>query len=664
VRYWRGNLLRLCWIGRVLASHLLAAALGPRLGRWPRLARRLPPGVLSGPRRLRAIIEDLGGTFLKFGQMLALQPDILSIEYCNELFELLDRVAPFPWSELERVVREELGAARAAALLERCERRPLATASIGQVHVTWLDGRKMALKVQRPAVEIDFAGDIRLMAATVALIRRLRVRRLYWMIEPMSEFIAWTREELDYRFEARYMEQLRRNAAGNPRERIPALVPTWSTRRVLVAEFLDGVTVLDYLRAIESGDQVLPRRLAARGFDANAFARNMIDNFLGDAFRHGIFHSDLHPANLMILPGNVVGYIDFGITGVLSRYSRQNLVALTLSYTRADMDGMAAAFLRVSEPGARFDLGAFRAGLDELAEEWYEGKEKILRKNFTLMMLDMLKLSHRADVWPERDVIKYIRSSIAIDGLITRFAPAFSVGTYLGVVCDRYLRLHARQRLLSYENLFAWSEASGELLRDGGLRLAEALRLAAGRGAAASPLGGAAPAAAGSAAPAAAAAAGVRWAASNGSGERLRAPRLAAVVLGLALLLAAGAPPPRLGANLWTAELAALIAAAALLARAVAPLLAGAGAEPAAARSEVRNRRRARQRWWRRRPAAGRVAWPEEVVGSGPSGGRGRSGGKPRRGWLGRGRREARAPSWQPLAAGRPSPRTGGPGAP
>jgi ubiquinone biosynthesis protein len=674
VRFWRGNLLRLAWIGRVLAAHGLAAALGPRLARWPRLARRLPPGVLSGPRRLRAIIEDLGGTFLKFGQMLALQPDILSIEYCNELFELLDRVAPFAWSEVERVVREELGAAQAARLLERCERRPLATASIGQVHVTWLDGRKVALKVQRPAVEIDFAGDIRLMAATVALIRRLHLRRLYWMIEPMSEFIAWTREELDYRFEARYMEQLRRNATGNPWERIPALVPAWSTRRVLVAEFLDGVTVLDYLRAIESGDQVLPRRLAARGFDANAFARHMIENFLGDAFRHGIFHSDLHPANLMILPDNVVGYIDFGITGVLSRYSRQNLVALTLSYTQADMDSMAAAFLRVSEPGARFDFGAFRAGLDELAEEWYEGKEKTLRKNFTLMMLDMLKLSHRADVWPERDVIKYIRSSIAIDGLITRFAPAFSVGNYLAVVCDRYLRLHARQRLLSYENLFAWSEASGELLRDGGLKLAEALRQASGHGTGPSTLGGSTSAggaatAAGSGASAAVAgtvAGGRRRtepASTSRTGERLRAPRLAAVVLGLALLLAAGAPPPRLGANVWTAELAALLAAAALLARAVVPLLAGAGGRPAAARSEVRNRRRARPRWWRRRSGAGRVEWPEEVVRNRPHGRRARSGAGQRSGWLGRRRKPAGAPSWKPLAAGRPSPPPGGPGA-
>jgi ubiquinone biosynthesis protein len=644
MRTWAANLRRMAWIARVLAAHLLAAALGRRLERWPALARRLPPGVLSGPRRLRAIIEDLGGTFLKFGQMLALQPDILSLEYCNELFELLDRVAPFPFAEVARVVEEELGAEAAARLLEHCERRPLATASIGQVHVTWLDGRKLALKVQRPAVEIDFAGDIRLMTATIGLIRRLRLSRLYWMIEPMSEFVGWTLEELDYRHEARYMEQLRHNAGGNPWEHIPALAGGGATRRVLVADFLDGVTVLDYLRAIEAGDQVLARRLAGWGFDANAFARHMIDNFLGDAFRHGIFHADLHPANLMILPGNVVGYIDFGITGVLSQYSRQNLVALTLSYTRADLDGMATAFLRVSEPGARFDLGAFRSGLEELGEEWYEGKNKALRKNFTLMMLDMLKLSHRADVWPERDVIKYIRSSIAIDGLITRFAPSFSVGSYLAVVCDRYLRLHARQRLLAFDNLFEWAEASGELLRDGGLKLVEAVRQAAGRGAAVGLGGGSG---AGWTGGGTGGDAGSRAAAE--AGARRRATRLGAAVFALALLLAYGADrrPPHLGANLWTAELACLLAGGALLGRAVTPLLGGAG-RPAVARAVARNRRIAGQRrargrgwrwraWRRRRPPGGgeetsrrppraaerRRQTPGSIGGRGGRGGRG-----------------------------------------
>jgi predicted unusual protein kinase regulating ubiquinone biosynthesis (AarF/ABC1/UbiB family) len=470
----RPNLRRLAALVRVLAAHLAAHALGAGLARRPWLARRLPPGDLSGPERVRTLIEDLGGTFVKFGQMLALQPDILSLEYCDALLKLLDRVEPFPYQDVDRVVREELGRSP-EEVFDRFERRPIATASIGQVHVAYRGQRKLAVKIQRPAVETEFAGDIRLMSVGMTLIRRLRLKPLFWLLEPMSEFVGWTREELDYRYEARYLEQLRRNAADNLCEEVPAAVAELCTRRILTVEFLDGLTVLDFLRAQAAGDALAAARLAAWGFDANRFARHMIDNFLGDAFRHGIFHADLHPANLMILRNNTVGYIDFGITGVLSRYARRSLMALTLAYTRGDLESMGTAFQRVSVPGDRFDRGAFRAGLERLGEEWYEGKERRLRKNFTLMMLDMLRLSRQTDIWPEREVVKYIRSSIAIDGLITRFAPRFDIGAYLAEACDRYLQADLQESLASYDGLFTAALAGGHLVRDGASRLAAVL---------------------------------------------------------------------------------------------------------------------------------------------------------------------------------------------
>jgi len=457
-------------------AHFVGRWSGGRLTRNAVLRRLLPGLGLSPPEQLRATLEDLGGTFIKFGQMLALQPDILPLAYCNALFDLLDRVAPFPFAAVQRVCREDLGGSP-RELFDVFEEQPIATASIGQVHVAWRDGRKLAVKVQRPQVEVEFGNDIRLMNAAVALVRKLRIARLYWVIEPMSEFAAWTREELDYRNEARYMERLRGNAADNPYEAVPAVVAERTSRRVLTADFLAGTTVLDYLRANERGDELLPRRLEAEGFDREAFARHLVDNFLGDAFRHGVFHADLHPANLMILPQSVVGYIDFGITGVLSRYSRWHLVTMTLAYTRADVDGMCDAFLRVSTMDEGADARAFRDGLRNFADTWYEraGGGSRLRKNFTLVMLDMMRLSRATGVWPERDVVKYIRSSIAIDGLITRFAPGFDLGGYLAAVCDRTIRQEARRELVSRDKLLAWADANTRLFTDGAARAAVAL---------------------------------------------------------------------------------------------------------------------------------------------------------------------------------------------
>src|SRR5205085_2153452 len=144
---------------------------------------------------------------------------------------------------------------------------------------------------------------------------------------------------------------------------VPFVLGEYTTRRVLVVEFLDGVTLLDHLRALSRQDPAHQARLGAMGFDPDSLARNVIDNCLGDVFRFGVFHADLHPANLMILPGNVIGYIDFGITGVISRYSRQNLIALTLAYTRGDLEGMCEAFFRISVLDSETSAAPFRERL-------------------------------------------------------------------------------------------------------------------------------------------------------------------------------------------------------------------------------------------------------------------------------------------------------------
>ncbi|HET9711136.1 MAG TPA: AarF/UbiB family protein, partial [Pyrinomonadaceae bacterium] len=212
------SLRRLAYITFVITKHLLAHACGMLLARLPEVLVPRSYVRLTGPARLREALEELGGSFIKFGQMLALQPDILSLEYCNGLFDLLDRITPFDYADVEQIFVEEFGKAPSETF-DSFERFPIATASIGQVHVAYLEGRKVAVKVQRPRVETDFAGDIRLMAAAMTLIKRLRVRSLYWMLEPTNEFLAWTHEELDYRYEARYMERLRRNAMNNSRER-------------------------------------------------------------------------------------------------------------------------------------------------------------------------------------------------------------------------------------------------------------------------------------------------------------------------------------------------------------------------------------------------------------------------------------------------------------
>jgi ubiquinone biosynthesis protein len=326
----------------------------------------------------------------------------------------------------------------------------------------------MAVKVRRPTIVSDFHADIAALKFTVGAVKLFRIRALYWIISPTEEFIAWTQDELDYRREAHYMDELGRNARDNEHEKVPAVFWSCTTARILTVEYLEGVTVSEYLRQMENGKpQVSP------DFSPHIFAARLIDNFLGDAFRHGMFHADLHPGNLMILPGNVVGYIDFGISGVLSRYSRRHLISMTLAYARGDLDAMCESFARITTFDKKASMQRFRQGLKEAASTWYgdhEGESR-LRKSITTIMLELLMLSRKNGIWPQRDVIKYIRSAIALDGLIKTFNPGMDIGRHLEEACERHIRWDAIRNLVSPDTFTGWFGGYAHLVRDGFLRV-------------------------------------------------------------------------------------------------------------------------------------------------------------------------------------------------
>ena len=540
----------MAWIARilhilsVLLRHAAAHCAGGLLRRIG-LSRFAPGETVPKPERLKLIMEDLGGSFIKLGQMLALQPDILPLEYCNALYDLLDRVTPVPPDEIEQVFLAEIGR-RPQEVFDSFEREAIASGSIGQVHIAYLDGKKYAVKVQRPDADSDFTRDIKVMSVSVWFIKRLRIRWLSWMIDPMTEFSSWTKEELDFRYEASYMLRLRKHSSDSTTEYVPPVESRFTTRRTLAVEFLNGIAILDHFRKREEGDAAHDRTLEELGFDADQFSRNVIDNFLGDAFLHGIFHADLHPANLMILKDNVVGYIDFGITGVISQYSRQNLVAMTLAYANTDIDMLCQRFFNVSTLTPESDPAAFREGLKRLSESWYDTSGSAVPTTVTLVMLDMLRLARDACILPQRDVIRYIRSAIAIDGLIRRFAPEFDVGQYLATACRRFLSAHARHTLFAPSSLVDWLQSNVDLAYDGAFRATGLLdRFGTERNTS------------------------DHRSAADSTPDRSAALNLAIVAVVVALLIGLNREPMEFGANLITAQITVMCATTTLLSRAI-----------------------------------------------------------------------------------------------
>lgn len=407
----------------------------------------------DAPELIRAAFERLSGSFVKFGQILSLQIDSLPLEYCNALLALLDRVPPFPKADVERIFREELKSSP-EELYAEFDFTPVASASIGQVHRgRRKDGIAVAVKVQRPNVQEVFERDTLLLGIFIKVIFFLRIRQLYFMRDPVRELSTWTVDELDYRREAAYAKLLGDNARGSLTERVPAVYWDLTTTRILTMDFLEGPSVSTYLRMVERNDAAGLASLTANGFVPRIFSSNVISNFLSDAFRHGVFHADLHPANLLILPNNVVGYVDFGIVATLTQEARRKQIELTLAYSSGNPEAIYDGFVNICIISPDADLAGMRKKIEEFCTVWYTEPAIAGRVKFkvtvTRTMMDLLSICQNYGVLIDREMIKYVRSTILADGLVSRLAPGVDLASVLREVVEDYLAGEARKRVMS-----------------------------------------------------------------------------------------------------------------------------------------------------------------------------------------------------------------------
>src|SRR5437764_991796 len=237
-------------------------------------------------RHLREMLDELGPTFVKFGQLLSTRPDVVPPDIVVELQKLQDDVRPVPFAAVERVIREELGLTVEQAFLEFDE-QPTAAASIGQVHHAVLpNGDRVAVKVQRPNAPRQIEADLALLYQAARLAKE-RVRALDF-IDPrqiVDEFARSIRQELDYQLEARNAEAFRRNFAGDPHVKIPRVYWSYTRERVLTLELLEGIQLAD-----------LPQD-AWTMEERRQLAYLLTETWMTMIFRHGFFHGDPHPAN-------------------------------------------------------------------------------------------------------------------------------------------------------------------------------------------------------------------------------------------------------------------------------------------------------------------------------------------------------------------------------
>jgi ubiquinone biosynthesis protein len=308
-------------------------------------------------KHLRELLDELGPTFVKFGQLLSMRPDILPPDIIAELRGLQDDVRPFAYGEVERVVREELGQPIERLFLE-FDREPIAAASIGQVHAAVLpNGHKVAVKVQRPDAPQQIEADLGLLYQAARVVRE-RVRALDFVDvrDLVDEFARAIRQELDYRLEGRNAETLHRNFAGHPHVEIPRVYWSYTRARVLTLEFVEG----PQLRDIDQSGYSLE--------DRKRLAEVIAEAWMTMIFRDGFFHGDPHPANILVIRPDRIGLVDFGLAGKLSEDDVSKATKLFIDVANENVEALPK---RLGDLGVRYPKEREEEFLHEIHELFY-----------------------------------------------------------------------------------------------------------------------------------------------------------------------------------------------------------------------------------------------------------------------------------------------------
>jgi predicted unusual protein kinase regulating ubiquinone biosynthesis (AarF/ABC1/UbiB family) len=403
---------------------------------WGAPAARSPAFHARRARTLVDRITALGPTFVKLAQVFAARADIIPEPYLGELGTLVDAVRPVPWPAIAQVLREQYGS-DPATLFEQITHEPIAAASLGQVHRARWRGRDVAVKVLRPGIESLIARDLR--AARRILdwcVRQWPIPHVLGLRDIVEEFGARIDEELDFRLEAEHADEVRRNFAGNPRVRVPAVEHEMTRSRVLVLEFIEG-TRIDRLGPLAVRSDRLPNADRA---DGTAIIATLIELYVQMMLVDGLFHADPHPGNILVDQQGRVVLLDFGMVVRVAPAMRLRLMRTVLAAVRRDVDAIAAGFYALDLVHPNADPAEIRRLCAILIDLAYSQTTSLERAQVILSDRVMRTLFEFPIRLP-RELVYFARTAALIEGIGTRYDPHFQA---LPVASPVILRLRSR----------------------------------------------------------------------------------------------------------------------------------------------------------------------------------------------------------------------------
>lgn len=372
-----------------------------------------PEAVINTAQRIRMVLEELGPTFIKLGQILSTRPDLIPSQYIEELEKLQDSIPASDYDEIEATLTEELGQP-AADIFESFSQEPIASASIGQVHEARLiTGERVVVKIQRPNVDKTIDTDMEIMKdVTRVLELRTEWGKHYRIAGMAEEFARSIREELDYTREGYNADRIRDNLTKSSGIYIPKVYWDYSTRKVLVMAYAEGIKITDEKAIDEAG---INRGKTAKALTDAVFKQILIDGF---------FHADPHPGNLLLKDNQII-FIDFGMVGRLDDWMKNKLGMLLLKIVRQDVRGAATALIELGDARRKVDVASLSRDIAYLFEKYYDRPLSQVKIGHGLR--EILQMAYVYKIRVPVELVMMIRCLILLEGTVEKIDPAVRI---------------------------------------------------------------------------------------------------------------------------------------------------------------------------------------------------------------------------------------------
>jgi ubiquinone biosynthesis protein len=376
------------------------------LKRW----QKIPPEI-SPAEGLRRMLQELGTTFIKLGQVLSLRKDILPGAFSSELEKLQEKVEPISVEAVKTQIQSEL-AKPVEELYAHFEEAPLAAASIAQVHKAQLrDGTEVVVKIQRPGIEESIRIDLDLLGYIAKLSEKyIPESRLYDPIGQVEELKKTILRELNFETEMRHAQRFKENFSGSRDVYVPRVISELSSMRILTIEMSYGRKIMK----LSPEETTLRKEVASK----------LIDSYLKQVFHDGFFHADPHPGNIFILDDERLCFHDFGMMGYLSQEVRENLADWLLAFLNKDVDAIADLYLKIGIMGDDFNRSTFKRDLGSFIEEYYNLPLKEF--SFASVFEKSIRIGRAHGIKASSDLLLLGKAFMTVESLVRELDPDFN----------------------------------------------------------------------------------------------------------------------------------------------------------------------------------------------------------------------------------------------